>query len=241
MHLLIIIEVLNYVMVTKNKNKFHKDNMEYDNVEDAFICFNEEYLYYQGTNIRWDDKKGDYEIIRKYFNKEACENCKYANECFKTKYRIVEYSGGLLALNMENKMKEYENSLEYIKRFSTVEPIMGVLKRFFHIDEMLTVKLVALQNRLTLCAGAFNLKRLYKELMKIVRKNGKNFMEMVKDICSKAKIRMFINEIKSFHFEEEILQLPMTCQSVVEKQTMEYLNKHQLFSLVKLDTYGRLL
>ena len=22
-------------------------------------------LYYQGTNIRWDDKKGDYEIIRK--------------------------------------------------------------------------------------------------------------------------------------------------------------------------------
>ena len=53
----------------KNKNKFHKDNMGYDNVEDAFICFNEEYLYYQGTNIRWDDKKGDYEIIRKYFNK----------------------------------------------------------------------------------------------------------------------------------------------------------------------------
>ena len=53
----------------KNKNKFHKDNMEYDNVEDAFICFNEEYLYYQGTNIRWDDKKEDYEIIRKYFNK----------------------------------------------------------------------------------------------------------------------------------------------------------------------------
>ena len=49
----------------KNKNKFHKDNMGYDNVEDAFICFNEEYLYYQGTNIRWDDKKGDYEIIRK--------------------------------------------------------------------------------------------------------------------------------------------------------------------------------
>ena len=34
-------------------------------------------------------------------------------------------------------MKEYENSLEYIKRFSTLEPIMGVLKRFFHIDKML--------------------------------------------------------------------------------------------------------
>ena len=30
-----------------------------------FICFNEEYLNYQETNIQWDDKKGDYEIIRK--------------------------------------------------------------------------------------------------------------------------------------------------------------------------------
>ena len=117
---------------------------------------------------------------------------------------------------------------------------MGVLKRFFHIDEMLTVKLVVLQNRLTLCAGAFNLKRLYKELMKIVRKNGKNFMEIVKDICSKTKIRMFLDEIKRFHFEEETLLLPMTCQSVVESQTMEYLNKYQLLAPVELDTYGNL-
>ena len=73
-------------------------------------------------------------------------------------------------------------------------------------------------------------------------KNGKNFYGNDQGtLCSKAKIRMFINEIKSFHFEKRYYNLPMTCQSVVEKLTMEYLNKHQLFSPVKLDTYGRLL
>ena len=80
-------------------------------------------------------------------------------------------------------MKEYENSLEYIKRFSTVRTYYGRSKTFFHIDEMLTVKLVALQNRLTLCAGAFNLKRLYKRINEnSTVKMAKTFMEMVKDI-----------------------------------------------------------
>ena len=224
----------------KNENKFHKDNMGYDNVQDAFECFNKEFLYYQGTYIRWDEKKKDYEIKRKYFNKEACENCIYLNECCKTNYRTVEYSGGLLALNMENKMKEYLNSLEYIKRFFTVEPIMGILKSFFHIDEMLTLCVVGLENRINLCAGAYDLKRLYKELLKIAHENDEKFMKMVKDICSKTKIRMFLDEIKRFHFEEETLLLPMTCQSVVESQTMEYLNKYQLLAPVELDTYGNL-
>ena len=60
---------------------------------------------------------------------------------------------------------------------------MCVLKVFFHIDEMLTVNFVGLQNRINLCGGAFNLKRLYKELMKnIPVKMTKTFMEMVKDI-----------------------------------------------------------
>ena len=137
-------------------------------------------------------------------------------------------------------MKEYANALEYIKRFSTVEPIMGILKGFFHIGEMLTLDVTGLQNRLNLCTGAYDLKRLYKELMKITRENGENFMELVKNICSKAKIRTFVNEIRSFHFEEETLLLPMTCQSVVERQIMEELSKYDLLSPVKLDTYGRL-
>ena len=48
---------------------------------------------------------------------------------------------------------------------------------------MLTVKLVALQNRLTLCAGAFNLKRLYKRINEnSTVKMAKTFMEMIKDI-----------------------------------------------------------
>ena len=64
-------------------------------------------------------------------------------------------------------------------------------------------------------------------------------MEMVNDIYSKAKIKMFVNEIKRFYFKEQILLLLMICQSVVKRQAMEYTNENQLFYPVKLDTYGK--
>ena len=45
--------------------------------------------------------------------KNACHNCKYCDECCSTDYRTVKYSGGILALNMDLKMKKYENILSH--------------------------------------------------------------------------------------------------------------------------------
>ena len=53
-----------------NENKFHKDNMNYNIQEDYFTCYNQEKLFYQETKIKWDEKKQDYNIQRKYYNKK---------------------------------------------------------------------------------------------------------------------------------------------------------------------------
>lgn len=77
------------------------------------------------------------------------------------KKREVIVSGGELALKMEESMLDYESIYEYMKRFSTVEPLFGVLKYFYHIDDMLTRGKLKNLNKLNLCAGSFNIKRLY--------------------------------------------------------------------------------
>ena len=63
-----------------NKNKFHKDNMDYDFQEDYFTCYNKKKLFYQNTKVKWDEKKQDFDIQRIYYDKEACTNCKYSQE-----------------------------------------------------------------------------------------------------------------------------------------------------------------
>ena len=99
--------------------------------------------------------------------KNACHNCKYCDECCSTDYRTVKYSGGILALNMDLKMKKYENILKYITRFSTVEPPNGTLKIFYHINEFLSTGKINLQNRLGICGESYNFIRIYNQLIEL--------------------------------------------------------------------------
>ena len=192
-----------------NTNKFHKDNMEYDVHEDNFNCHADEKLNYQKTNIRWDEKRKNYEIERIYYNKEACANCKHTKECCNNKYRIVKISGGILAINMLAKFEDYENICEYVKRFSTVEPLIGILKRFYHIDELLSKNLTRSQNKINICGGSLNLKRLYNQFMEMENVNEDNICKIVKSFCKKTNALMFILRETKFPFLDEKLKLPL--------------------------------
>ena len=59
------------------------------------------------TDIRWNDKKQDYDIQHIYSNKKACKSCKYAEECCNNNYPVVKFSGGILTLNILAKFDEY--------------------------------------------------------------------------------------------------------------------------------------
>ena len=47
-----------------NSNKFHKDNMNYNVEDDNFTCYANKKLTYQKTNVRWDEKREDWDIQR---------------------------------------------------------------------------------------------------------------------------------------------------------------------------------
>ena len=203
-----------------NENKFHKDNMEYYTNGDFFKCYNGEKLIYQKTNTRWDEKRQDYDIQRKYYNKTACKNCIYAKDCCNNKYRIVTISGGVLAIDMLSKFEDYNNVLEYIKRFSTVEAPNGTLRIFYHINELLSAGLIKSQNKINICGGSYNLKRLYNQFMEMEGVNQSNILDFVKKICNKTNILMPILRKTKFHFIDEPLQLPYICESCLPEPNM---------------------
>ena len=204
----------------KNENKYHKDNMDYDYEEDFFLCYNKKRLTYQGTKVKWDKKKQDYVIERNYFNKEACYNCPYAEECCSGKYRKVTMNGGILALKMDKKMQDYENILKYLTRFSTVEAPNGTLKIHFHINEILSTGMSNIQNRLNICAGAYNLIRIYNILMGKEDIGGDNILIVAKSFCESTNVIMPIWRNNKFSFKNEVLALPYICESIIEKELM---------------------
>lgn len=204
----------------KNKNKFHKDNMDYNYNDDYFVCYNKEKLTYQQTKINWDEKKQDYIIKRIYSNKNACLCCPHCDECCSTKYRQVIVSGGVLALKMDLKMQDYENILKYITRFSTVEAPNGTLKIFYHINEFLSTGKINIQNRLNLCAGSYNLIRIYNQLMEMESINESNVLNFTKSLCRSTNAIMPIWRNKDLPFLDEVLYLPYICESVIEQESM---------------------
>lgn len=151
-----------------SKKIFHKDNMGFDYENNAIICYVNQPLYHQEDIININKKTGKLEVKSKYFNEEACAGCIFKHCCCKgKKKREVFVSGGELALKMEESMLDYESIYEYMKRFSTVEPLYGILKTFYHIDDMLTRGKLKNLNKLNLCTGSFNLKRLYALLTEL--------------------------------------------------------------------------
>ena len=204
-----------------NSNKFHKDNMDYDVPDDFFICYNNEKLIYQETKVRWDKKRMDYVIEREYYNKDACSNCKFADECCNGKHRVVKITGGILAVNMLGKFEDYSNVLQYVKRFSTVEAPNGTLRSFYHINEFLSKGIVRIQNRVNICGGSYNLKRIYNQLMEMEGVDESNILEVVKKFCEHVNSVMFIWRDNTCPFFDEVLQLPVICESCLSNESLE--------------------
>ena len=217
-----------------NDNKFHKDNMDYNIKEDYFTCYNNEKLFYQETKIRWDEKRQDYNIQRKYYNKKACANCKYSKDCCKNKNRVISISGGILALKMMLKFEEYENIVAYTKRFSTVEAPNGTLKMHYHINELLTPNLIKSQNKINICGGSYNLIRLYNQLMELVGVNESNILEIVKNLCGKTNAVMPIYRNKTFPFLEKKLELPYICESCLSNKLLENISSKAQKTLIEV-------
>lgn len=191
----------------KSKKIFHKDNMTIDYENNCIKCYANQPLYYQDTKIKVDSKTGKTKVRAEYYNKEACTGCVFKLCCCKKKkFRKVIVSGGEVALKMEEKMIDYSSIYEYLKRFFTVEPPNGSLKVYYHINEMLTRGKTNIQTKLNLCAGSYNLKRLYNIILKNYGSLSK-FEDKNKQIHNKCRASMYINTYNKLK-RNNILLLP---------------------------------
>ena len=163
-----------------------------------------------------------------YYDKEVCANCPFADKCCGGKYRVVMISGGILALDMMLKFEDYLNVLKYARRFSTVEPPNGTLKRQYHINELLTPGLIKSQNRINICGGSYNLKRIYNQLMQKDDINSDNIVETVEKLCKYVNIIMPMwRHSNPFPFLEKKLKIPAVCESFLEKSITNEKNPNQ--------------
>ena len=175
-----------------NKNKFHKDHFTYIHEKDAFQCPNKEYLYFQKEYIEHNnDKANKTKVKRLYSNYKACKNCNMKKQCIKSKttHRTITDYGDPLQKAMELKMETPEYKEEYKKR-GGVESGIGVTKTQFHIEQQIVIGQKETEQRLTLTAVAYNLKRLYN-----IKHQKQNKKEDIEDFCQSisAKNQLELN------------------------------------------------
>ena len=151
-----------------NPNPFHKDNMIEIEGTNAFLCFNNELLFFKYKYIvKNNAKKEDtdpYEIKRIYNNPEACYMCPYKKLCFTDSHvhrQITEY-GSEYSQQMKYKLETKEGKEEYQKRGKTVEAPFGTLKQQYHINQLPFINKQNVENIINLYSIAYNLNRIFK-------------------------------------------------------------------------------
>lgn len=147
-----------------NNNKFHKENFEYDEDEDRWICTEEKYLEFMKEYIRDNKKYTMYGCELK-----DCIFCKNKDKCVLTKAdekrgsRTIEDDGCLIyRQEMRTKMKQEESKKIYSKRSGSVEPVFGQIKNNrgftrFRLRGLLKVKI-----EFSIMAIAHNLGKIMK-------------------------------------------------------------------------------
>ncbi len=171
----------------KSKNPFHKDYFKYNFEKDVFICPNNNELSFQ-TQVThsYEDKEKPDKIERRYWNYEACKNCKDKNKCHKGVHRQITEFATPFSLEMKNKMETEEYKKIYKKRSSTVESPFGTLKVHYHINDMKINGIKQTENFLALFSTVYNIKRLYN-IMEDIYENS-NHLDLFKE-----KIEILLN------------------------------------------------
>ena len=150
-----------------SKNPFHKDNMIYNYDEDVFICYNKQKLYLQKTELDKNEKREKLglplEVKRTYYNKEACAECPYKEQCFSgnAKYRKVEDTGSKETLEIQKRMDSKEGKLKYRQRAKGESPI-GTLRQQYGINEVPVTGSENVEKRLYWDIIGYNIKKIYK-------------------------------------------------------------------------------
>ena len=187
--------------------RYDRRNFRYNKEEDAFICP-------EGKRLVFKQKqKKDGIESRIYVGQECCD-CRRRAECTRGKARHIKVSevDGIMK-RMREKLLTEEGKERYKKRLSTVEPVLGNLKKNLGYRDFLLRGLEKVRGEFQLMCIAHNIKKIHKYVTSEEgggfsaqkwqkTENHSSFLENIKGIASE--------KIKTFLFR---LIVPTTCSS----------------------------
>ncbi len=143
------------------KDKFRPEHMEYDEVNNEYICPNGKHLIYKYTSTYTTDN--NYKSSRDIYECENCDGCPYRSQCHSSQYnRKIRVSH---KLNEQNrKATELITTDEGIKlrmnRSIQVEGAFGVIKQDFGFRRFHTRGKPKVETQFFLIAFAFDIVKL---------------------------------------------------------------------------------
>ncbi|MFQ6052571.1 MAG: IS1182 family transposase [Candidatus Hydrothermarchaeota archaeon] len=152
-------------------DKFDRRNFKYNKEEDTFTCSAGKILVFKQNYERNGVKS------RIYIGQE-CSLCKHKKECTKAKARQIKVSNADLVMErMRKKLLTEEGKKKYNKRLSTVEPVLGNLKRNLGFRYFLLRGIEKVKGEFNLMCIAHNLKKIHRYGFS---KEGEGFLELMK-------------------------------------------------------------
>lgn len=148
----------------RTENPFSKENFEFDQERDVFICPNNHELTFRGQYYNKKLRKN----IRRY-RTDKCRKCPDRSKCTKNKDgRMVRDIEGMEAerREMANKMLSRAGALIYQTRKKVVECIFGHIKRNLGFREFLLRGIKGAKIEFNLACIATNLRRIWNYMSK---------------------------------------------------------------------------
>lgn len=156
--------------VKEGIGEFDRRNFKYNEEEDTLTCPGGKRLVFKQNYMQ----NG---IRSRLYIGEECFSCERRVECTRGKARHIKVSevDGLVK-RMREKLLSEEGKERYKKRLSTVEPVLGNLKKNLGYRDFLLRGIEKVKGEFNLMCIAHNLKKIHKHL---VSKDGGGFSEMM--------------------------------------------------------------
>ena len=173
----------NYESTKKKKFKNNiskRENMDYNQENDYYICHNRKVLMPIGKTSR--KSKSGYKSTLTIYECGDCHDCNYKDKCTKAKgNRQIHVSKKFIHLreNSLTNIKSAEGILLRMNRSIQVEGAFGVLKQNYGFRQFLTRGMKNVKCEFLLLAFAFNINKLHNK----TRKNKLGLSFFIKDIA----------------------------------------------------------
>lgn len=181
---------------------FDRRNFTYNKEEDTYTCP-------AGKKLVFKQRYKQNGIDSRIYVGQECGECESRGKCTRGKARHIKRSVvDELVKQMRRKLLTEEGKQKYMKRLSTVEPVLGNLKMNLGYRDFLVRGIEKVKGEFNLMCIAHNIKKIHKHL---ISEEGDGFWAVLKQNCGGGvSFLIFFAEIIAKKVKEVFLRINIT-------------------------------